>query len=647
VRSGLVSLLFAVPAAAWLASAACTDASLYARNYQPDEASLTGVEGDLCTDDPSSLAFPLKIVVVMDGGIVNMLDDRLAAMQALAKQYNGSNVEFDFILMGQTAQSLTMGFTSNAGAIQNAINSIGSNSSPYRDYEAAMLLATTDIESDVLGSSPGLRSRTHYALDFVAQGPPTPSLPQTWCGSNSLMYGMPPCTTAFDATFCPNEVPAPADCELELYNTLVTQLASFLQTNGALDFIGHFYQVGNDPRAQTILTSMSLAAKGAFAQMAPGMLNLLDRALIDPHSHFDLRELIVWNANAILSNGVPAPDSDGDGLTDAEEKVIKTSPTNADTDGDGVGDKIEHVLQYPGSEFNPLVAGKFTQCSTLTQPFPDTDEDGLNDCEEAIEGTSAYLQDTDQDGLPDGLEVWRGVFPLVDDRLYDTDGDGMKNGRELQQGTDPNTNDSAAAVTYAYSLSVVGDEPDSGVSVVLDPNPAYPLPGVSIDTVGGSIGGTMDLGVNPGPPQTLAITDIGSNQLGNPVNVSGSGLFTLLSPSSLAMTVQVDSHVLSLAAPAATAVSIALTPSYRSCQHINVQNIHLVATAALPKGPHAGPGWNTINVYMGQALDGIANSPTVYRYDTLPFQYIPPNQKNPSGAYVTLQQNDLKTLITN
>jgi len=33
-------------------------------------------------------------------------------------------------------------------------------------------------------------------------------------------------------------------------------------------------------------------------------------------------------------------------------------------------------------------------------PFPDTDQDGLNDCEEAIEGTSAYLQDTDRDGLP-------------------------------------------------------------------------------------------------------------------------------------------------------------------------------------------------------------------------------------------------------
>ena len=80
----------------------------------------------------------------------------------------------------------------------------------------------------------------------------------------------------------------------------------------------------------------------------------------------------------------------------------------------------------------------------------------------------------------------RGVYPLADDRLYDTDGDGMLNGRELQQGTDPNVNDAAAAVTFAYSVSVAGDDPDSdGVSVVLDPNPAYPFPGVAIETVAG------------------------------------------------------------------------------------------------------------------------------------------------------------------
>jgi hypothetical protein len=380
-------------------------------------------------------------------------------------------------------------------------------------------------------------------------------------------------------------------------------------------------------------------------------LNLLDTALIDPNSHFLLREVVVWNANALLRNGAPTPDSDGDGLSDAEEKTIGTDPTKPDTDGDGVGDKIEYALEYPGSEFNPLVFGTFTECLTLTLPFPDTDGDGLNDCEEAVEGTSAYLQDTDRDGLPDGVEVLRGVFPLYDDRLYDTDGDGMRNGVELEQGTDPKTNDSAAAVLYGYSVSVVSDVGDGGISVVLNPNPQYPYPGVTIETISGATGGTVSLAVNPGPPLTMAVTDIGSNGLGKAVDVAASGVFTLVSPSKQQMVVRVDASVLALAVNGASEVPVVLTPSFRACFHVNVQNISLVSTKAVASDGGAqartGPGWNLVNVYMGEALNGELGAPTVYRADTIPFRYIPPDQKTPNTPFVTLEQDDLVTVVTN
>ena len=655
MRAGVRSLLWLVPVAiGWSASVSCTNAQLYARNYQPDVSSLTGVKGDLCTDDPASLAFPLKIVVVVDGGLSGLLDNRGAALNALVNQYNGSNVSFDFVLMGQTAQSLTMGFTTDPSLIQNAVQSIGANVSPLRDYEAAILLATTDIESDALGTSPGLRSRTHYAIDFVTQGPPTPSLPTLWCGANQLMPGSQTCTTQFANNFCPNLVPPPADCELTLYTTLVTELTTFLQANGALDFIGHFYEIGQDPRAKELLSGMSLACKGAFAGAPQGQLNLLDTALIDPSSLFQLRELVVWNENYVLRNGVPSPDSDADGLADDEEAELGTNPTKADTDGDGVGDKIEHALAYPGSEFNPLVPGKFKECSNIKKPFPDSDADGLDDCEEAVEGTNPYLQDTDRDGLPDVVEVLRGVFPLADDRLYDTDADGMHNGLELQQATDPNVNDSAAAVANAYSNSVVADvATGNGVTVVLNPNPAYPFPGVSIDSVAGTTAGTITLAVNPGPPLTLAWGDVGGGQVGKRVDVSASGTFTLLSASDLEMIVRVNASVLARAEPAATTVPIVLTTSFRRCYQVSVQNIRLLSTLAnadkgdAGAGARTGGGWNIVHVYLGEALNGLPGAPTVYRVDTIPFQFIPPDQKTPSSAYVTLLQSDLTTLITN
>nr|WP_236673441.1 Ig-like domain-containing protein [Comamonas sp. JC664] len=90
-----------------------------------------------------------------------------------------------------------------------------------------------------------------------------------------------------------------------------------------------------------------------------------------------------------------ATDSDGDGLTDAEEIALGTDPNNPDTDGDGLPDGIE-----------VLVAG--------TDPLDDdTDDDGILDGNEDAnhngivdEGeTDPKLWDTDGDFLSDGLEI--------------------------------------------------------------------------------------------------------------------------------------------------------------------------------------------------------------------------------------------------
>jgi hypothetical protein len=463
---------------------------------------------------------------------------------------------------------------------------------------------------------------------------------------------------AFDANFCPTLMPPPlySVCELDLYTSYVSEIVTYLQTNGALDFIGQFYNVGGNPRAGQVLSGMTLAAKGAYTEQPLGKLDLLQTPIIAKNSILALREFVVWNTNAILRDGVPQPDSDGDGLTDAEEMKIGTSPTNPDTDGDGVGDKIEYALMYKNSEFNPLVAGKFSQCSNIGRPFPDSDGDGLNDCEEAVEGTDPYLQDTDGDGLSDQLEVLRGVYPLVDDRLFDTDGDGMLNGLELEQGTDPNVNDSAAAVTYAYTLSVNADGANGsdggGAVVLLEPTPPFPYPGVDIEAISGSKPGTVILTVSPGPPVTLAMSDPGSTTLGGAVNVSTSGIYTLISPTMTEMTVKVDGTVLAQAASSAMQMNIVLKPSLRACFHISIQNIHLVSTLATPAGQgvgRAGPGWNLVNVYMAEALKGVTTAPTIYRVDTVPFQYLlgPPSTKTPPGAFVTLSQSDLSTLLRN
>ncbi|MFO8150798.1 MAG: binary toxin-like calcium binding domain-containing protein [Trueperaceae bacterium] len=81
-------------------------------------------------------------------------------------------------------------------------------------------------------------------------------------------------------------------------------------------------------------------------------------------------------------------DTDGDGLTDAEERQYGTDPRNADSDGDGISDFDELNLYY----------------------------------------SEPTMEDTDGDGLPDGLEVdFFGTSPL----LADTDGDQFDDAYEV------------------------------------------------------------------------------------------------------------------------------------------------------------------------------------------------------------------------
>jgi hypothetical protein len=104
------------------------------------------------------------------------------------------------------------------------------------------------------------------------------------------------------------------------------------------------------------------------------------------------------------------PDSDGDGISDANERAAGTDPNRADTDGDGLADSRE---AQEGSDPHAV----------------DSDGDGLLDGEDPV----PTGDDIDGDGLTDGEEVALGSDP----RAADSDGDGTPDGEEYAQGTDP------------------------------------------------------------------------------------------------------------------------------------------------------------------------------------------------------------------
>lgn len=97
-------------------------------------------------------------------------------------------------------------------------------------------------------------------------------------------------------------------------------------------------------------------------------------------------------------------DSDGDGLTNAEERALGTNPDVMDTDGDRIAD--------------------MTEVEMGTDPLStDTDGDGLSDGDELGEGTDPLSIDTDMDGFEDAEELDDGTDPL--NRMdYARDNDG-------------------------------------------------------------------------------------------------------------------------------------------------------------------------------------------------------------------------------
>jgi outer membrane protein OmpA-like peptidoglycan-associated protein len=142
----------------------------------------------------------------------------------------------------------------------------------------------------------------------------------------------------------------------------------------------------------------------------------------------------------------PAPtptvvDTDGDGLTDADEKAIYgTDPNNPDTDGDGLkdGDEVKMYKTDPlkkDTDGDRLLDGDEV-LKYRTDPLnKDTDGDGCIDGDEVLDmKTDPLKTDTDGDGLSDCDE--RNIYrtnPLV----KDTDGDSADDGTEVKNGTDP------------------------------------------------------------------------------------------------------------------------------------------------------------------------------------------------------------------
>ena len=183
-------------------------------------------------------------------------------------------------------------------------------------------------------------------------------------------------------------------------------------------------------------------------------------------------------------------DDDGDGLTNGEEKNLKTDMKNPDTDNDGLKDG-EEVKTYTtnalaaDTDGDGLKDGEEVRAYKTDPKKADTDGDGLNDGDEVTTHKTDPLKgDTDGDTLSDGAEI---SVNMTNPLSKDTDGDGLTDGDEVTKyktnptkaDTDAGTiNDGTEVARGTNPLDAADDVPQVKVAV----GAAIVLEGVTFKT---------------------------------------------------------------------------------------------------------------------------------------------------------------------
>jgi hypothetical protein len=248
--------------------------------------------------------------------------------------------------------------------------------------------------------------------------------------------------------------------------------------------------------AENTLQGMASRGQGQFRLFetaeAIDFINIVDMRLTVEYS---IKYMLAYNYNCRAGIDILYVDSDGDGLIDDEESANSTDPVTLDSDGDGLSDYFEIKVSSPGHELDPLAPD--SPCDL--QPdgiWPDSDQDGLTDCEEYVKGTNRFLPDTDRDGIPDGIEFVMGTNPLEIQMTTDSDFDGTQDWKEVQQHSNVTSNDPKIRQrhSYQYDIRDMGlvalDDGESGISYVRQFD--FTISNIDLmDTLGYSIDGEV------------------------------------------------------------------------------------------------------------------------------------------------------------
>jgi hypothetical protein len=471
IRTGMVEEIFAmsrpfriltVILAFMLGVAACDNGVPLERTTVREQGA---IYAEFNTENPENIQFPVKVLFALDCSLSMLSSDplnppdepygrRIAAVRRFLDRYNTDeypSVSFGIMLWAGSVIDQTRngygepGYTRSREELDRVLDNVRNDS--YTDYLGAMTDIREMVENDIMNTfyqetGENDLARSKYVVCFFSDG-----MPNTDAGSQAPQDIW---TQVEDLTQLTD------DRGVGQFNFHTFFLSSLFR-----DASGEYIPAYDTERqyAENTLFGMAQRGNGTFRDFASAaavdFINFTDLRLAN---EYKVKFVVAYNYTVRPGIDVLYVDSDGDGLSDAEEAVLGTLPNDRDTDDDGLSDYFEIKVQTRMDDGqmwpNPLL----NDSSCAAPPggtWPDQDSDGLTDCEESIKGTWRFVADFDADYIPDGIEMAAGTNPFENLYTEDADLDQSLDIFEVQKHTNVLADDPIVRDRYAYHYRLI------------------------------------------------------------------------------------------------------------------------------------------------------------------------------------------------